>query len=211
MIIVGIDPGQRGGVSIIDTNAFKNTIVFPMADNSHGDIFRYLAEIRGGETHSRMELLHKDTLTSLKCIAPGHPMGKRLDTQMEIWLEEPGAINLPPTKGSDKSDYLTALKATKMLANDVGIWEGMGIGLDTTVHKIHPRTWQAGLKFSPKGKKEVCQNIAKSVFWHLTAPSGRSRITQEVADALLIGLYGYIQYVERKFWPVSLKKYLPET
>jgi hypothetical protein len=209
MLIVGIDPGVKGALAIINTYCFKDTYAIPFEHNEVKDIYHYLAELKGGETYSRMERLGGSSRSKLKVVRSNLTPEKPQDTSMELWIEEPSVINIP-NKGNDpEKAKLMGLMATKSLARNVGVWHGLSIALDTPATFINPRTWQSKLGTRTGGKKEITRNLAKKIFWHLTAKKGSDSITDSTADALLIALYGYIQYVPREKWPASAKENLP--
>jgi hypothetical protein len=195
MIIVGIDPGKHGGVTILDTYNYRTVHSLSMDHYTKKDIYIYLSEIKGGDIRGRAEKVIREDRQVLK-------LDDKHDNSMEIWLEDPGQIRTPTAnniskngKQKEEARLLAGMKATRILANDVGQWQGLGIALSTTVKLVPPKEWQAYFSIVVKGDKNVTKNMAIKLFPLLTNRDGKSKITHSVADSLLIALYGYLQYV----------------
>jgi hypothetical protein len=77
---------------------------------------------------------------------------------------------------------------------------------------ISPLKWQNRLACRTKGDKKVTKSLAIKLFPFLskTLSSGerKSTVTLDTADALLIGLYGYLEYANPKFLPINLRSYI---
>ena len=186
MYIVGIDPGAKGAIAIIPSYAFNEAKAFPFVHNTPADILAYLSELRGGEVHTRASNIGKPTLKSVSATGPVSP--KTDDNAMEIWLEEPGQIVINSrTNGKDSTGALLAgMSSSRKLGRSVGFWEGIATALNISPTLIPPKRWQSGLNCKTRGDKNISKNMAIQAFPRLTGKDGKSRITHDVADALLM-------------------------
>lgn len=132
------------------------------------------------------------------------------DNTMEFWLEEPGQIVINSrTQGNNSTGSLLAgMTASRKLSRSVGQWEGIAAALNVTCNLVPPKRWQATIGSKAKGKKKLLKNDAEFIFNDLTDSKGKSKITNDVADALLIATYAYMQYADKQYWPLSLKNLL---
>lgn len=209
--IVGIDPGENGAVAIIPAFSFKETLAFPLADNTLSDIYLYLSELRGGEVHRRATHV-TPVIKGMKYIrskAPAIPRDEVDDTSMEVYLEEPGQIIVNRlTNGKDSTGAILAgATASRKLGRSVGQWEGICTALHILPTLVPPKKWQSRLiGKTTKGDKNISKNLAISVFRFLTDDKGKSMITHSTADALLIALYGYLQTADPKYIPSSISR-----
>lgn len=174
MLIIGIDPGANGGIAIIPLYAFHRTRTFALANYELVDISNMFSEIRHGSPDTE---------------DPEY----RCDTQVEVFLEEP---QLPMFNKHTGGNF--NVQAHKKLARSIGQMEGICIAHNWTVNTLSPQKWQNALKCRTGGDKNVTKNLAELVFPFLTKISATgkvsSNITHAIADALLIALYGYLQY-----------------
>lgn len=218
MIIVAIDPGASGAVSIVNTYKFRETYAIPLIHNTLSDIYLFLSEIKGGGAFQRARAHHIEPNIELRTIEPDLPAAcidplvpeNADDTSMEIWLEEPGQIVVNRlTKDKNATGALLAgMTASRKLGRSIGQWEGIATALNTKLELIPPKVWQSALNCNAKGDKKILKKCAESIFPHLTNSKKQSTITLDVADSLLIGAYAYMQYADKKYWPHSLKQYL---
>lgn len=186
MLIIGIDPGVQGGMAIIPLYAFKQTQVFSFTEHTLFDIVHLFREIRYGSEG---------------------PDGKyRKDTPVEVFLENP---RMPATNQHTGKNF--NLSAHQVLGRSVGQLEGICIAHDWQPNLISPQKWQNGLDCKTGGDKNVSKDKAQEIFHFLYRRSAdgtpHTLITHYVADALLIGLYGYLHYATHV--PNTVKQNVP--
>ena len=233
MIIIGVDPGAKGAVTILNTYAYREVISLPLEHNTLSDIYLYLSEIRGGSPYETCQRNYatqetdisptraqpvKQLSESLRMVRKGSVMAKdkSLDNTMEMWLEEPGQIvvnsytstNASNGKKNSTGALLAGMVSSRKLGRSLGQWEGIACALNISVNLVPPKRWQATLKCPTKGDKNISKNCAIKAFPFLTDKNGKSTITHDIADSLLIALYGYLQYAEEKFIPHAVKQIL---
>jgi hypothetical protein len=224
MIIVAIDPGANGAIAILNTYRFRETYAIPLAPNTLTDIYLFLSEIRGGEVYRRAQHItdisntqndiSNPSRTSIKKVLPTLPYVMKPDdaedNTMEFWLEEPGQIVINRlSNGKDSTGALLAgMTASRKLGRSIGQWEGIAAALNISVNLVPPKKWQSAIGSKAKGNKNILKKDAECIFNHLTGDNGKSRITLEIADSLLIAAYAYMQYADRQYWPSSLKSLL---
>ena len=198
MNIIGIDPGLSGGIAIIPLYSFKDTQVYSLADYSLSQLFLLFQEFRGGGG-----VLRKDTDELYM------DSGIEKDTHCEVYLEEP---QLPMFNTHNSNNF--SVQAHKKLARSLGQLEGICIAAGYPPNLVAPRKWQGLLGCRTGGDKNISKNLAIKVFPFLSrvAKSGKnqglpiSTITHAVADALLIALYGYLQYQIPTRMPLTVKQ-----
>lgn len=193
MNIIGIDPGLSGGIAVIPFYDFKRTQVYSLADYTLSQLALLFQEFRvgGGVLHEQEK-----------------------DTHCEVYLEEP---QLPMLNTQNSNNF--SIQAHKKLARSLGQLEGICIGAGYPPNLVSPRKWQGSLNCLTKGNKNISKNLAIKVFPFLsrTAKSGKykglpvSTITHAVADALLIALYGYLQYQNPSKLPYSISQNINTT
>ncbi len=256
MIIVGVDPGASGAITILNTYNFQGVVSLPFAHNSLADIYLYLSEvrsssgrtylseleeraslsesegrtseIRGGEVHTRAQKVSH--LSSLKKVqyhrhTPLTP-DSTMDNTMEMYLEEPGQIivNSRIKKGQDNigaagmsgksgrdntGALLAGMTASRKLGRSVGQWEGIATALNISCILVPPKKWQSALNCPTRGDKNISKNLAIRCFPFLTTREGKCTITHDIADSLLLALYGYLQYATPKYIPLSVRNNTP--
>ena len=159
----------------------------------------------------------KKSLHRVYARAPVSPLADddTYDNTMEMWLEEPGQIvvnSRTTTNMAGKKDstgaLLAGMKSSRALGRSIGQWEGIATALNISVNLVPPKRWQSTLNCTTKGNKNISKKCAISAFPFLTDRNMKSTITHDIADSLLIALYGYLQYAEEKYIPVSVKKLL---
>lgn len=134
------------------------------------------------------------------------PVNKVFDNSMEMWLEEPGQI-VPYRKDKNTTGALLAgMTASRKLGRSVGQWEGIAAALNISVKLVSPKKWQNRLNCKTGGDKKVSKKYAETAFPLFTDGKGKSKITHDVADSMLIAMYAYIQYAEKL--PQSFRKAL---
>lgn len=234
MIIVGVDPGVNGAVTILNTYKYREVQSLPLSHNTLSDIYLFLSEIRGGSpyettkrnyatndisvepTRAQPVVPIKKSLHRIYGKAPVSPLADddTYDNTMEMWLEEPGQIvvNSRTTYEGNKKDSTGALLAgmasSRKLGRSIGQWEGIATALNISVNLVPPKRWQSLLNCPTKGDKNISKKCAISAFPFLTDRNMKSTITHDIADSLLIALYGYLQYAEEKYIPLSVRKLL---
>jgi hypothetical protein len=230
MIIIGVDPGVAGAVTILDTYKFREVKSLPLEHNTLSDIYLYLSEIRGGSPYETTKRNHteptraqpvKQLSESLRMVRGRGPISPladddNQDNTMEMWLEEPGQIivhskttySQATGKKNEAGAMLAGMTASRKLGRSIGQWEGIATALNISVNLVPPKRWQAALKCPTKGDKNISKNCAIKAFPFLTDKNGKSTITHDIADSLLIALYGYLQYAEQKYIPHSVKQLL---
>lgn len=213
MIIVGIDPGIHGAMCIVNTYKFRDIRVYPFSRMTLADSYLFLSEIRGGGVYRTARANH--VLCNDPSVKNDISPEESDDNTMEIWLEEPGQIVVNRlTKGKDSTGALLAgMTASRKLGRSIGQWEGIGAALNVKVELVPPRKWQSALGCKAKGDKKVLKNCAETIVPTLTKYNASSRmeaITLDTADAVLIAVYGYMQYASKEYWPVALKNYIKQ-
>lgn len=226
MIIIGVDPGAKGAVTILNTYAFREVKSLPLEHNTLSDIYLFLSEIRGGAPYATAMSNYRaqpvvplsKSLHMIRGKAPGRsPLADddNQDNTMEMWLEEPGQIvvNSYTTTGSNGKKnstgaLLAGMTASRKLGRSIGQWEGIATALNISINLVPPKRWQSTLKCPTRGDKNISKNAANMAFPFLTDSKGKSTITHDIADSLLIALYGYLQYAEEKYIPYTVKKLL---
>jgi hypothetical protein len=218
MIIVGVDPGASGAITILNTYNFQGVVSMPFAHNSLADIYLYLSEIRGGEVHHRAQKVSH--LSSLRKVqyhrhTPLIPEDS-MDNTMEMYLEEPGQIIINSRSKKDAKGktnatgaLLAGMTASRKLGRSVGQWEGIAIALNISCILVPPKKWQSTLNCPTRGDKNISKNLAIRCFPFLTTKTNQCIITHDIADSLLLALYGYIQYATPKYIPLSVRNNVP--
>jgi len=184
VLVIGIDPGANGGIAIIPVYAFHETKTIALADYTLYQIADMFKEIRYGSPDiSDQEY--------------------RLDTQVEVFLEEPQLPRFTPKKAQ------FSVQAHNKLGRSLGQLEGLCIAMNWRVNGLSPQKWQNALGCKTGGDKNVSKSFAEAAFPFLTRTSAkgivssrgvgtvRSAVTHAIADALLIAAYGYLQYTTR--------------
>lgn len=126
MIIVGIDPGTKGGITVLNTYKYREITSIALEKITLMDAYMYLSEIRGGEPARRAK--HVENISDpLPLVRQSHRSIKLSDEEdydntMEIWLEEPGQIIVNSrTKGKDATGAILAgMTASRKLGRAVG-------------------------------------------------------------------------------------------
>lgn len=188
MNIIGIDPGASGGVAVIPFYDFYRTQVYSLADYSLSQLSSLFQEFRRGG---------------------GILYEQEKDTHCEVYLEEP---QLPVFNSHNSNNF--SLQAHKKLARSLGQLEGICIGAGYPPNLVSPPKWQNALKCRTGGDKNITKDLAIKVFPFLSrvCKSGPNKgnsistITHATADALLIALYGYIQYQKPERMPLTVKQ-----
>jgi hypothetical protein len=188
MNIIGIDPGLSGGVAVIPLYDFYRTQTYSLADYTLSQLSGILQEFRGGG---------------------GVLYEQEKDTHCEVYLEEP---QLPMLNTNNNNNF--SVQAHKKLARSLGQLEGICIGAGYPPNLVSPPKWQNALKCRTGGDKNITKNLAMRVFPFLsrTCKSGPNKglpistITHATADALLIALYGYLQYQKPERIPLTVKQ-----
>jgi hypothetical protein len=178
--VIGIDPGKKGGVAIIPVYDFRGTSTIS---------------------------LEKTTLQDLVGILEGF---KSEDAQVDIFLENP---SLPFMNFNNRDALGNARKfsvqAYTKLYRSIGQLEGVCNAFGYIPTLISPIKWQNALETRTKGNKRVTLDLAKTLFPFLSRVGAKgqqiSEVTHAVADALLIGLYGYLQVSNPKYWTREVK------
>jgi len=166
MRIIGVDPGVKGGIAIIPLLDFEGTKTYPLEGMTNSDISTLLD---GEEGH--------------------------------IFIEQPslnpylGGTPCPRCKAKPMRNSQSFWK----LGRSLGFLEGVATAKGHKVDMISPMKWQNYLKCSTGGNKRITLDLAIKAFPQLSRKlkgTGKikSNVTHAVADALLIALYGYLQY-----------------
>jgi hypothetical protein len=139
-----------------------------------------------------------------------------MDNTMEMYLEEPGQIivnsrAVKDQKGKTNSTgaLLAGMTASRKLGRSVGQWEGIAIALNISCILVPPKKWQSTLNCPTRGDKNISKNLAIRCFPFLTTKTNQCIITHDIADSLLLALYGYIQYATPKYIPLSVRNNVP--
>lgn len=127
------------------------------------------------------------------------------DEQVQVYLENP---NLPMFNKHTQNNF--NVQAHSKLNRSIGQLEGVCIACGRKPVLISPIKWQNRLQCRTKGDKNVSKRKAIQCFPFMTKvvkSSGEevSRITHDIADALLIALYGYLENVEARYIPRHLR------
>jgi len=192
MFIIGIDPGLTGGIAIIPLYAFEQTQVYAAEHFPMTELASLLSEMRAGTGDYEA------------------------DTQAEVFLEEP-SLNpyLPGNKCPRcKKGPMRNSQSFAKLGRSLGQFEGVCTAHGYIPTLVFSTKWQNFLECRTKGNKNVTKTLATKIFPFLSRTlkgSGeqKSTVTHAVADALLIALYGYLQYANPKYLTSSLRANLP--
>jgi hypothetical protein len=187
MLIIGIDPGLQGGMSVIPVYAFNQTKTYPLAKFQLSDISQLLKDVRSGDS------------------------GFEPDTVVYPYIEEP-SLNpyLPGTACRIcKKRPMRNSQSFAKLGRSLGQLEGVFIANGYIPTMVPPNKWQTYLGCQTKGDKNITKCLAIKVFPFLTRKlrgtgEDKSTITHAVADSLLIALYGYLQYATPRYIPKSV-------
>ncbi len=191
MLIIGIDPGQSGGIAVIPLYSFASTRTYPLEKMTLADISTLLSEMRTG------------------C---GEWEGMK-DTPIEAYLELPSLNPYLPGKKcrTCKRPPMRNSNSYWSLGRSVGQLEGLLYAHNIVPIHVNPRKWMNYLNCSTRGNKKITYTLAQNVFPFLTrtTKTGKvsSSVTHAVADSLLIALYGYLQYA--KHIPTSVSTHVP--
>jgi hypothetical protein len=193
MFIIGIDPGETGGMAIMPKEAVRETKVFSLQKLGYDGVIDVINDYKR------------------KPFTPKTPWDNQFDVFMELpslnpWL--PGkpcrTCKRPPTRNS---------QSFFKLGMSIGAWEGLFRALGMSMTKVNPRTWMSFLQCPTKGDKKITRTLAQKLFPTLTKVQKNgtevSIVTHQVADALLIALYGYFQFKDLRK-PTHLDKFLKE-
>ena len=187
MLIIGIDAGANGGMAIIPLFAFHQTKAYQLADYSVYQLVNIFREIREGSKGPLADISEADQEYSK-------------DTPVEVYLEEPSLNPYLPGKPCPvcKKRPMRNAQSYTTLNRSLGLLEGLCVAQNWRPNLLSPQKWQNGLGTSTGGDKNVSKKFAESAFPFLTRTSTKgivsSRVTHAIADALLIALYGYLQY-----------------
>lgn len=124
------------------------------------------------------------------------------DGPVEVFIESP-SLNPYTSKGGFRNS-----QAFTKLARSLGQWEGLCQGLELSQTLVSPMKWQNYLNCRTGGDKTITRTLATNIFdfLYVFLKNGKKRptVTHATADALLIALYGYLQYPRKK-------QYIPKT
>lgn len=182
MYIIGIDPGATGGMCVIPLFNFNQTEVYRFSGCSPEQLSQRFKEF-----------------TDLN--------GYR--SQVEVYLENPSlAPYLPgvPCKVCKRRPMRNSQSYT-VLNRSIGLMEGLTIAHGYPLNLLDPKRWQNYLGCSTGGDKKITRVLAQKCFPFLIEykeEKARSTVDDDVADCLLIGLYGYLQY--SKVIPLSVRQ-----
>lgn len=187
MIVIGIDPGLTGAVAVIPVYRFAQTQVYPFSRYTLSDLSTLLHDMRHGiDEYDR-------------------------DTEVSIYLEEPSLNPYLPGKPGEPKRMRNAQSFWK-LGRSLGQLEGVCTAHGYPPTLIHPLKWQNRLNCRTKGDKKITKQLATTLFPFLRKTMGngeiKSTVTLDQADALLIALYGYLDYANPKYVPMHLRKYI---
>lgn len=120
------------------------------------------------------------------------------DTQVSVLLENP---SLPMFNRHNQNNF--SVQAYTKLYRSIGVLEGISIAHNYIPEKIGPVKWQNRLGCRTGGDKKITHRRAQQLFPFLfritKAGDRKSIVTHGIADALLIALYNYLQYADRKY------------
>jgi len=188
MLIIGVDPGVKGGLAIIPLYSFVSTQIYPFSKYSLQDLSELLKDMREGNN------------------------GYTRDTPVEVFLEEPSLSPYLPGDKCPKCKRGPTRNSQSFfkLGKSLGQLEGLFISHNCSISMVHPIKWQNAVNARTKGDKKVSRNQAIKMFPALSRVmkngESKSMVTHDVADALLIALYGYLQYA--RYIPKSVTQNL---
>ena len=161
MVILGIDPGATGAVSVFD--------------GQHWDVYDApVLEAKRGRRYISPELT-----SCLLREEIGDRIGlNRISGRLtHAYIERQQAM---PGQG---------VSSTFQLGRNFGIWQGVlaGLGIPTTI--VSPRVWKKALKVTGDNQKEAARARALQLMPYLANELARKK-DHGRADALLIGEYG---------------------
>lgn len=193
MLIIGIDPGVHGGVAIIPLYAFRQTQIYALDKYTLSDLCAIFTDIRHGS----------DDKEPILSDSPLNDMPYRKDTQVEVFLENP---KLPGTMSF-------GVNVHRELGRSVGQMEGLCAAHNWIPELLSPQKWQRGLDCMTGGDKNITKTLAQHCFPFMFSRRSDgtpySLITDSVADALLIALYGYLHYIPSTKIPNSVRDNIP--
>lgn len=197
MIILGIDPGASGAITILPIYSFKSVVVLPFKHNTLYDIFTYINQLPYQQEHTDQPYLSEvdGPRSDISITTKTGRIHYQRNIQMEMWLENPALV-----PGDGKISY-------RQMGERIGEWRGIAVGLNLVPQIVSPLKWQNAIRCRTKGNKNISKNKACRVFPFL---ANRGMITHDTADSLLIALYGYLQYVPRTKLPTSVRDNVPD-
>lgn len=161
MIIVGIDPGQSGGISKLKLDGprwIPSAIAMPQTER---DIADHLWSIYAEAKDSEVELI-----VFLEHVQP-MPAIRRIKTP----------------SGEIRQEVNAGVVSTAKFMQGYGFIRGCVITIGMTLEDVRPQAWQKLLGCMTRGNKNISKSKAQQLFPNL-------RITHATADCLLIGEYG---------------------
>lgn len=194
MIIIGIDPGMKGGVAAIPLYSFKDTKVWDMEKYSIAQLNGIFEEISLGSQHTDGD----------------QEFWK--DTPVAVFLEEP-SLPYINTNSKDKDGEARQfnVQAHNKLSRSLGVLEGLVLARNWIPTLLSPRRWQYALGCQTGGDKKITLNLAQKIFPFLHERFGyRSMVVDNTADALLIALFGYLLYAQPKYLPKTVSENISE-
>ncbi len=166
MKYIGIDPGCKGGICVINQYEARNIMTISLDHVQLSDIAYYFSEIR------------------------------REDEKAIVYLENP---SLPPTNINRESGTGANIQGYTKLYRSLGQLEGICIAFGYIPELINPRTWQSRLGVLTGGDKNVTKNEAIKLFPFYAKREGVTRVTHDIADAMLIALLCYLDHIDPKY------------
>lgn len=180
MKYIGIDPGCKGGIAVLNQYSIRHIETFSLEKIELSDVAFYFSEMR------------------------------RQDEKAIVYLENP---SLPPTNIKRESGTGANVQGYTKLYRSLGQLEGICIAFGYIPELINPRTWQSRLGVLTGGNKNVTKNEAIKLFPFYAKREGVTRVTHDLADALLIALLCYLDHIDPKYIIGEFKhaKYRPST
>lgn len=166
MKYIGIDPGCKGGICILNQYEIRNVQAFSLEKVELSDVAFLFSEMR------------------------------REDEKAIVYLENP---SLPPTNIKRESGSGANVQGYTKLYRSLGQLEGICVAFGYIPELINPRTWQSRLDVLTKGDKNVTRNEAIKLFPFYAKREGVTRVTHDIADAMLIALLCYLDHINPKY------------
>lgn len=166
MKYIGIDPGCKGGICILDQYKIRNIMTISLEKVGLADVGSFFSGMRAD------------------------------DEKAIVYLENP---SLPPTNLKRASGTGANVQGYTKLYRSLGQLEGICVAFGYIPELINPRTWQSRLDVLTKGDKNVTKNEAIKLFPFYAKREGVTRVTHDIADAMLIALLCYLDHTPSKY------------
>lgn len=160
MFIIGIDPGNTGGIAVLSASKGVPQFAFGMINEPH-------------KFHNY--------LSSFTC-------------PVEIWIEKAGSR---PTDSHNSAwgngfNYGKYIMSLEIIKHTIG----------TEYHEVHPKTWKSAFHLDKDKNKSklLCEDLWQDESIRSMYIGEKGGFKDGVAEAMLIGYYGWLDYRRRLQW-----------